>query len=83
MENHVWWMKYQRSRAIHGAHLSWARDYDHGESFVSLFPFLSARPSFDFDRLFLLLILITAFEIRLSFMDGGTPDEMSRVFFSM
>jgi hypothetical protein len=59
------------------------RDYDHGEGFVSLFPFLSARPSFDFDRLFLLLILITAFEIRLSFMDGSTPDEMSCVFFSM
>ena len=62
----------------HGAHLSRARDYNHGESFVSLFPFLSARPSFDFDRLFLLLI--TTFEIHLSFMDGATPDKMRYVF---
>jgi len=27
------------------------RDYDHGEGFVSFFPFLSAHPSSDFDRL--------------------------------
>ena len=54
----------------HGAHLSRARDYDHDESFVSLFPFLSARPSFDFDRLFL---MITAFEMSCVFLNVKLP----------
>ncbi len=57
------------------------RDYDHGEGFASLFPFLLAPLSSDFDRLPPPDHgLRSSFIFHANFMDGGTPDEINGVF---
>jgi len=82
MENHVWWiksMKYQgglsRFPPVRVTMIMVK------EGFVSLFPFLSARLSSDFDRLPPPDHgLRSSFIFHANFMDGGTPEKINGVF---